>query len=190
MTCETDETIFTGYTSFEIAPKNISGMTVTLSATELEYTGSAQNVTVTGVTGLAVSDYDVSGATSGTTVNNYTVTVTGKGNYTGTANAVWKITPKAITISAATATNRGYVKDDKSVVISGVTFAGASLIKDTDYTVTGVMDDANAGTGKTVNVTVVLTNTNYSLATATTTTTVDIAKASAQTLTRVTLWRL
>lgn len=128
MTCETDETIFTGYTSFEIAPKNISGMTVTLSATELEYTGSAQNVTVTGVTGLAVSDYDVSGATSGTTVNNYTVT--------------------------------------------------------------GVMDDANAGTGKTVNVTVVLTNTNYSLATATTTTTVDIAKASAQTLTRVTLWRL
>ena len=184
--CETATHIYEGTSaSFTIAPKSISGMTITLSATELEYTGSAQSISVTGVTGLDVSDYDVSGVTSGTNVGQYTVTVTGKGNYTGTANAVWKITPKAITISAATATNRGYVKDDKSVVISGVTFAGASLTKDTDYTVTGVMDDANAGNGKTVNVTVVLTNSNYSLATATTTTTVDIAKASAQSLANI-----
>ena len=181
--CETATHIYEGTSaSFTIAPKNISGMTVTLSADSKEYTGSAQSISVTGVTGLDVSDYDVSGVTSGTNVGQYTVTVTGKGNYTGTAEKTWKITPKALTISAATATNRSYVKDDKSVVISGVTFTGATLTKDTDYTVTGVMNDANAGTGKTVNVTVVLTNSNYSLATATTTTTVDIEKASAQTL--------
>ena len=181
--CETATHIYEGTSaSFTIDPKSISGMTVTLSADSKEYTGSSQSVTVSSVGALTASDYDVSGSLSGTNVGDYTVTVTGKGNYTGTANAIWKITPKAITISNATATNRGYVKDDKSVVISGVTFNGASLTKDTDYTVTGVMNDANAGDGKTVNVTVVLTNPNYSLATATTTTTVDIAKASAQTL--------
>ena len=181
--CETATHIYEGTSaSFTIAPKNISGMTVTLSADSKEYTGSSQSVTVSSVGALTASDYTVSGATSGTTVGDYTVTVTGKGNYTGTAEKTWKITPKAITISGAAATNRGYAKNDKSVVISGVTFSGASLTKDTDYTVTGVMDDANAGTGKTVNVTVVLTNPNYALTTATTTTTVDIAKASAQTL--------
>ena len=185
--CETATHIYEGTSaSFTIAPKNISGMTVTLSDSTKEYSGSAQTVTVSSVGALAASDYDVSGATSGTNVGNYTVTVTGKGNYTGTASATWKITPKAITISGATATNRGYAKDDKSVVISGVTFSGATLTKDTDYTVTGVMDDANAGTGKSVNVTVVLTNSNYSLANATATTTVDIAKASAQTLSDIT----
>ena len=67
-----------------------------------------------------------------------------------------------------------------------MTFNGATLTKDTDYTVTGIMDDANAGTGKTVKVTVVLSNPNYSLANATTTTTVDIAKAPAQTLPDIT----
>ena len=181
--CETATHIYEGTSaSFTIAPKSISGMTVTLSASAKEYSSSEQTVTVSSVGTLDATDYDVSGETSGTTVGDYTVTVTGKGNYTGTAEKTWKITPKAITISNATATNRGYAKNDKSVVISGVTFSGASLTKGTDYTVTGVMDDANAGTGKTVNVTVVLTNPNYSLATATTTTTVDIAKASAQTL--------
>ncbi len=181
--CETATHIYEGtFASFTIAPKSISGMTVTLSASVNEYNGSEQSVTVASVGTLAASDYTVSGAVSGTNVGEYTVTVTGKGNYTGNANAIWKITPKAITISGAAATNRGYAKDDKSVVISGVTFAGASLTKDADYTVTGIMDDANAGTGKTVNVTVVLTNPDYSLATATTTTTADIAKASSQTL--------
>jgi len=181
--CETATHVYEGTSaSFTIVPKSISGMTVTLSASAKEYNGSEQSVTVASVETLAASDYTVSGAGSGTTVGNYTVTVTGKGNYTGTANATWKITPKAIAISGAAATNRGYAKDDKSVVISGVTFAGASLAKDADYTVTGIMDDANAGTGKTVNVTVVLTNPNYSLAATTTTTTVDIAKASSQTL--------
>ena len=61
-------------------------------------------------------------------------------------------------------------------VETDVTFDGVigTLTKGTDYTVTGEMDDANAGTGKTVNVTVTLTNNNYSLTANTTTTTVTI----------------
>ena len=173
-TCEDAGTIYTASADFSINRKSISGMTVTLSETSKEYNGGSQSVTVTSVGSLdPANDYNVVSGTSGSNADTYTVTVEGKGNYTGTASTNWRITPKAITISGATASDRDYVKDDKSVVISGVTFTGATLTKDTDYTVTGEMDDANAGS-KTVNVTVTLTNDNYSLAANTTTTTVTI----------------
>ena len=173
-TCEDPGTIYTASANFSINRKSISGMTVTLSETSKEYNGGSQSVTVTSVGSLdPANDYNVVSGTSGSNADTYTVTVEGKGNYTGTASTNWRITPKAITISGATASDRDYVKDDKSVVISGVTFTGATLTKDTDYTVTGEMDDANAGS-KTVNVTVTLTNDNYSLAANTTTTTVTI----------------
>ena len=174
-TCEDAGTIYTASADFSINRKSISGMTVTLSETSKEYNGGSQSVTVTSVGSLnPASDYEVVSGTSGSNADTYTVTVEGKGNYTGTASTNWRITPKAITISGATATDRDYVKDDKSVVISGVTFTGATLTKGTDYTVTGEMDDANAGTDKTVTVTVTLTNGNYSLEINTTTTTVTI----------------
>lgn len=161
-TCEDAGTIYTASADFSINRKSISGMTVTLSETSKEYNGGSQSVTVTSVGSLnPASDYEVLSGTSGSNADTYTVTVEGKGNYTGTASTNWRITPKAIAISGATATDRDYVKDDKSVVISGVTFTGATLNKGTDYTVTGIMDDANAGTDKTVTVTVTLTNGNY-----------------------------
>ena len=90
-TCESSTTIYTAVADFEIQPKSISGMTVTLNKTSLEYNGSAQTVTVTGVGSLTTADYNVTGATSGTNVGNYTVTVTGKGNYTGSVEKTWKI---------------------------------------------------------------------------------------------------
>ncbi|MBP3815319.1 MAG: sortase B protein-sorting domain-containing protein [Firmicutes bacterium] len=90
-------------TTFTISPKSISGAAVTLDKTELTYNGSEQSVSLTGVSldgkTLTADDYDVSGNT-GTNKNDYTVTVTGKGNYTDSATADWKIVAKAMTVSA------------------------------------------------------------------------------------------
>lgn len=97
--CESSTTIYTAEDTFEILPKSISGMTVTLNNTSLEYNGSAQTVNVTGVGSLTAGNYTVTGATSGTDVGSYTVTVTGKGNYTDTAKATWKITPAKLTVT-------------------------------------------------------------------------------------------
>ena len=255
--CEDSDYIYTATADFTINKKSITGMTVTLSGTSKVYSGSNQTVTVTSVGTLTAPDYDVITGTTGKNAGTYTVTVTGKGNYTGTASAQWEITPKSITvtpkggqsktygesdptltyalsealcsgdsmsgalsrasgenagtyainlgtlsagsnytlslnttpvdftinqkpitINTATATSRNYAAGDVSVE-TVVTFNDAigTLTKGTDYTVTGQMDDANAGTGKTVNVTVTLIGsaaTNYTLTPNTTTTTVTI----------------
>ena len=81
-----------------VDPKPVTGATVTLSATQQEYDGSEKGVSVTGVTldGTALTagtDYDVTSGTTGADVGTYTVTVTGKGNYGGTATATWEIVP-------------------------------------------------------------------------------------------------
>lgn len=91
-TCESSTTIYTAEANFEILPKSISGMTVTLDETTTVYNGITQTVTVTGVGTLTDTDYDVTSGTSGEDVGDYTVTVTGKGNYKDTATATWKIT--------------------------------------------------------------------------------------------------
>lgn len=103
---------------------------------------------------------------------------TGSANYRLAADTVdvpCSITPRPITINTASATNRDYAEGDTSVE-ADVTFdnAAGTLTKGTDYTVAGVMADADAGDGKTVNVTVTLLNGNYALAVNTTTTTVTI----------------
>ena len=90
-------------TTFTISPKSISGASVTLDKTELTYNGSEQSVSVTGVSldgkTLTADDYTVSGNT-GTNKNDYTVTVTGNGNFKDSATADWKIVAKAMKVSA------------------------------------------------------------------------------------------
>lgn len=101
--CESSTIIYTAEANFEIQPKSISGMTVTLDKTSLEYNGSAQTVNVTvkdgGTTLVKGTDYTVTSGDSGTDVNSYTVTVTGKDNYKDTAKATWKITPATLTVT-------------------------------------------------------------------------------------------
>lgn len=105
-TCESSTTIYTAEDTFEILAKSISGMTVTLNNTSLEYNGSAQAVTVTvkdgGTTLVEGTGYTVTGKTSGTNVGNYTVTVTGKGNYTDSVEKTWKIIQGTPTYTAPT----------------------------------------------------------------------------------------
>ena len=106
--CESSTTIYRAEANFEILPKSISGMTVTLDKTSLKYTGSAQTVNVTGVGSLTTADYDVTSGTSGKDVGNYTVTVTGKGNYKDTATATWRITQATPTYTVPTGLTAKY----------------------------------------------------------------------------------
>lgn len=119
--CESSTTIYTAEVNFAIQPKSISGVTVTLDKTSLEYTGSARTVNVTGVGTLTDADYTVTDGTSGTNVGSYTVKVTGKGNYNGTATATWKITQATPTYTAPTGLTAKYGQTLADVNIAATT---------------------------------------------------------------------
>ena len=167
VTCETADTFYTKTINFEITAKSIAGMTVKLDHDSLTYNGQNQSVTAT-IDNLTSNDYTVSGVTTGKNADTYTVTVTGKGNYTGTVTKTWTITPAELTIESVALENRTY-NGEKAVTVKSVTFNGLQnsekLTIDTDYTATGAMTDANAGENKDVTVTVTLKDTvkNYTL---------------------------
>ena len=114
-TCESSTTIYTAEDNFEILPKSISGMTVTLDKNSLEYNGSAQTVNVTSVGSLTATDYTVTSGNSGTDVSSYTVTVTGKGNYKDTAKATWQITPATLTVTPNTNQSKTFNEADPAL---------------------------------------------------------------------------
>ena len=91
---------YTGTASrtFTINPKDIKGAAITLQADSLGYTGLMQEVQITSVTlnqvPLTANDYDiVKGSNKRINADDsITLTIAGKGNYTGTATTTWKIT--------------------------------------------------------------------------------------------------
>lgn len=91
-----------------ISAKSIASATVTLDNTSFVYDSTTKTVSVTSVklgdTILSSNvDYEVkadSSTTSATDADSYTVTVIGKGNYTGSASAAWTISEKTMTASA------------------------------------------------------------------------------------------
>ncbi|MDO4325953.1 MAG: YDG domain-containing protein [bacterium] len=81
---------------------SIENATVTLTGTSFEYLGGTleigvQSVMLNGVKLTWGTDYIYSGST-GEAAKTYTVTVEGKGNYTGTATAEWEIYPRELTV--------------------------------------------------------------------------------------------
>ncbi len=88
-------------TTAAITAKDITGATVTLGDA-LTYTGEEQTQTVSSVVidGLTAT-YTVSGNT-GTNAGNYTLTVTGNGNFTGTQTAAFTIAKAANSITKFT----------------------------------------------------------------------------------------
>lgn len=91
---------YTGTASrtFTISPKDIKGAVITLQADSLGYTGLMQEVQITSVSldqvTLTANDYDIVN-NSNEQINadaSITLTIAGRGNYTGTADTTWEIT--------------------------------------------------------------------------------------------------
>ena len=92
VTYETKDTIYTGNTTFKINPMQIGG-TITLGDA-LTYTGEPQTQTVAEVTSgdytYTAADYDISDNVQ-TNAGEYILTLTGKGNFTGTMSKYYTI---------------------------------------------------------------------------------------------------
>ena len=83
-----------------IEPRSIANATA--SANAVTYNGSQQtaSVSITDAGGnLTSSDYTISGNT-GTNATSYTITITGRNNYTGTKTITWTINKRPVTITA------------------------------------------------------------------------------------------
>ena len=88
---ETDALTFPG----KVLPKDISGAVITLG-TQKTYNGTAQDVVITsvevdGTTLTKGTDYIITSGGTATDVGNNTLKITGKGNYTGTAQKDWSL---------------------------------------------------------------------------------------------------
>ena len=179
--CETDTHIYTGHANFKIESKSISNMLQPITGT-YTYTGGVQKPTAVvkdgEVTLVEGTDYTVSYGTNVHVFEAATVSVEGKGNYTGTFSRNFKIQPKPIDIGTVHTTDRDYV-EGKLDVDCTVTLPVAAEVKQGEhYHVYATMADDTAGTNKTVNVLVKMEKgglgENYTLNKDTTTATVNI----------------
>ena len=120
--------------NFTISPKDISAASISLSAHTLTYTGAEQNVSVNAVTldgaTLTETDYAVSGDTRGTNVGSFTVTVTGQGNYTGSASVEWNIVTAGMNAKAENV-SATYDKQPHGITVTGAP-SGATITYSTD----------------------------------------------------------
>ena len=155
----------------------------------------SDNVTVTA--GTASFDNENVGTDKTVTFTGYSLSGADAGNYNlkaQPASVTANITAKEVTITSLTAANRSYEKDNLEVaLISGTltgVFSGDTVTIDLTNA-KGTMTDANAGTGKAVTVTGVALGGddkgNYKLVGPLPTVTVNITKATAPTLTNITV---
>ena len=152
-----------------IEPIDITAATVTTS--DFTYDGTAHTPDVTVKLGDKTlekdTDYDVS-VDKQTDAGSYKLTITGKGNYTGTKVVDWTIQPKTLTITDAHTAYKRY-DGTTDATVESVTFDGLigndTLTLGEDFTATGAFDSANAGSGKTMTITVKLNDNvkNYTL---------------------------
>ena len=139
--------------TFEIAKADISGAEVVLDATQLYWTGSEQTkkvskVILNGHVLDASTDYTVAGNTGTDVKDDYTLTVSGTGNYTGTtAGASWSIaaapidpTKLSVALDYSECTYDATAKEPAATVA----YDGTTLGSD-DYTLS-YADNTDAGT--------------------------------------------
>lgn len=111
--------------TYTIKPKNVSETTATLSASEFIYNGEEQKPAVTMVDGTTTmvenTDYTVSFSEDVVNVGTVTVTVTGKGNYTGTVTKTYDIQRKPVTVTAQDLQKYcGTVEPELTAVVTGL----------------------------------------------------------------------
>ena len=148
----------TGVTQvWSIGVASIADATVELSETEFTYTGQSQKPTVTVKLGdktLTADDYDVTYSGESINAGNYTVTVTGKGNYSGTASSkpTYTIKPVTVTPSIDTTATITKVYDGTTAAPAGLTITLEGVLSGDTVTATAsfAYDSADAGESKTV----------------------------------------
>ena len=156
---------------------------------DLTYNGSVQEpdftITVDGRELVKDKDYSISFSSEVFGAGEYTATVTGKGNYSGSADTLFTVAKKQIAISNITVSPKTYdgskAADITEVVFDGLV-AGETLEKGTDYTVTGEFNSADVNDADKVSATVKLADSvkNYELTDGSFNKTASIAKADAQ----------
>ena len=128
--------------AFTVKAQTISADNVILSSVNLAYTGSVQqpSVTVKDSAGRALlkdTDYTLSYASQSVSPGSYSLTVTGKGNYTGTVTASYSIAGGKLDAAKVTRTPTSFVYDG-TAHIPAVTVkdtADNTLTEGVDYTV-------------------------------------------------------
>ena len=120
-----------------VNPASAEGLTLTLSSESFTYNGEAQEPTVTvkdGETTLTLNtDYSVSysnntNAALSTAENAPTVTITGMGNYSGTASKKFTIAPKSLT--------DGMIQTITDQIYTGAAIEPSVVVKDGETTLT------------------------------------------------------
>ena len=144
-----NKTDVTGSKNVVINPKSIANATVTLTPESFTFNGGNQKPTVSvkdGETNLVLdTDYTLTNE-GGTDTGKYTVTVTGKGNYTGEASKEYSITAATMEVTA-----EGYTGtyDGKAHGITVTAPEGATIKYGTaegTYNLTASPTYTNAGT--------------------------------------------
>ena len=173
--------------SWSIGKKSITP-SVSLSKTSVTYGNSGWStlptVTVTGDSKTLASGTDYTATWSPSSVSGagtYTVTVTLKGNYSGSKTATYTVNKMTLTVTGLAATNRAY-DGTKTVAIAGGSLSGVVSGDSVSATMprVGTVATADVGTGKAVTFTAItLSGTkagNYTLTQPTVT--VNITQAS------------
>ena len=140
---------FTGTTTkqFTIARRSIAGATVTLGSS-LTYTGTAQSQDVVAVAIAGLNATFDTASNTATAAGTYTLTVTGKGNFTGSTTKQFTIAPKALTAAmvgaVADVTYTGSAHTPEPTVTDSA--RGVTLAKGADYTLSwGANTTAGSG---------------------------------------------
>ena len=152
------ENVYTGTYTFEITPRSIADATITFDKT-LTYNGKPQEQTMTvkvGDTSLTANDYELATESAALTqkdAGEYKVIINGKGNYTGTKEATFKIAQASLANATINVTGGPFTYNGEAQEPAiTVTCFGEPLVLDTtagdgegDYIIT-YKDNTNAGT--------------------------------------------
>lgn len=129
-----------------ITPKALTaGMVAVDYNHRLVYNGTAQSPTFTVEGGTLVkgTDYIISGGTaSATDAGDYTLKITGQGNYTGTANVNWELEKKVITADMVKFSPLTYTGKPQSPT---VTIKDSDTVLSVPYTLNGTASATDAG---------------------------------------------
>ncbi|MDR1500620.1 MAG: YDG domain-containing protein, partial [Tannerellaceae bacterium] len=180
-----------------VNPKSISGASVEVDGS-FTYSGNIRTPAAADITvsidgsALASTDYTFATTSGGIEAGAATITVTGTGNYTGSATGIYNIERKALTIDALSSVvaPRAY-NGTTAASVTSVAFTGLvgseTLSKGTDYTVDGAeYNSADVADATEVTATVALIGAgsvarNYSLASGELTASAAISKATVAT---------